>query len=65
LEKLPFILSDGSLLESPCVDVMVDGQRIEGVGVTPTVPVDYILEYSQGGDPALTAAINKAVEIME
>ena len=61
----PFILSDGSLLEIPGIDVRVDGQRIEGVGVTPTVLVDYILEYSQGGDPQLEAAIIKAVEIME
>jgi len=61
----PFILSDGSLLEIPGIDVRVDGKRIEGVGVTPTVPVDFILEYSQGGDPQLETAINKAVEIME
>jgi carboxyl-terminal processing protease len=61
----PFILSDGSLLEIPGIDVRVDGQRIEGVGVSPTVPVDYILEYSQGGDPALTAALEAAINKLE
>jgi len=61
----PFILSDGSLLEIPGIDVRVDGQRIEGVGVTPTIPVDYILEYSQGADPQLEAALHKAVEIVK
>ncbi|MDR1869145.1 MAG: hypothetical protein LBQ82_04065 [Treponema sp.] len=61
----PFILNDGSFLLIPGVDVRVDGQRIEGVGVSPTVLVDYILEYSQGNDPQLETAINKAIEIIK
>jgi len=60
-----FVLSDGSLLMIPVIDIRVDGQRIEGVGVSPTVPVNTILEYSQGNDPQLEMAINKAVETME
>ena len=60
-----FILSDGSLLEVPCMDVKVDGLRLEGIGVTPTVYVDAALEYSHGRDPQLEAAINMAEEIVE
>jgi carboxyl-terminal processing protease len=63
VDGAPFILGDGSLLEIPDIDVRVDGQRIESVGVTPVVPVDYILD-SQSDDPQLEAAINKTVEIM-
>ncbi|MCL2156003.1 MAG: S41 family peptidase [Leptospirales bacterium] len=59
-----FVLSDGSLLEVPCMDVKVDGMRLEGIGVVPTVYVDAILEYSQGSDPQLEAAVNKAMEIV-
>ena len=59
-----FILENGSLLYLPCEDVMVDGLRLEGVGVAPTVPVDEILEYSQGRDPLLEVALNKTEEIV-
>ncbi|MDR2579196.1 MAG: hypothetical protein LBC70_10395 [Chitinispirillales bacterium] len=60
----PFLLHDGSFLMIPGMDVRVDGRRIEGVGVAPTVPVDTALEYSRGNDPKLEAAINKIIEIL-
>jgi carboxyl-terminal processing protease len=47
----PFLLSDGSLLLLAVNDVFVDGQRLEGVGVTPTLEVPFPVEYAQGKDP--------------
>ncbi len=52
-----FLLSDGSLLLLAVDDVRVDGQRLEGVGVTPTIEVPFTVEYAQGHDPQLQRAI--------
>jgi carboxyl-terminal processing protease len=52
-----FLLSDGSLLLLAVADVHVDGQRLEGVGVTPTIEVPFTVEYAQGKDPQLERAI--------
>jgi carboxyl-terminal processing protease len=52
-----FLLSDSSLLILAVDDVFVDGQRLEGVGVTPTIEVPFTLEYAQGRDPQLERAI--------
>ena len=52
-----FMLSDGSLLELAVDDVRVDGERLEGVGVAPTVEVPFALEYSAGADPQLDRAV--------
>lgn len=52
-----FLLSDGSLLLLAVSDVFVDGQRLEGSGVTPTVDVPFALEYAGGKDPQLERAI--------
>jgi C-terminal processing protease CtpA/Prc len=52
-----FLLSDGSLLLLAVDDVRVDGQRLEGVGVTPTIEVPFAVEYAQGKDPQLQRAI--------
>jgi carboxyl-terminal processing protease len=52
-----FLLSDGSLLFLAVADVLVDGQRLEGVGVTPTIEVPFPLEYAQGKDPQLDRAV--------
>lgn len=52
-----FLLSDGSLLLLAVADVRVDGQRLEGVGVTPTIEVPFVVEYAQGKDPQLQRAI--------
>jgi carboxyl-terminal processing protease len=53
-----FLLSDGSLLLLAVNDVFVDGQRLEGVGVTPTIEVPFPLEYAQGKDPQLERALD-------
>jgi carboxyl-terminal processing protease len=53
-----FLLSDGSLLLLAVADVRVDGQRLEGVGVTPTIEVPFAVEYAQGKDPQLERAID-------
>jgi carboxyl-terminal processing protease len=52
-----FLLSDGSLLILAVDDVFVDGQRLEGVGVTPTIEVPFPVEYAQGKDPQLERAL--------
>jgi carboxyl-terminal processing protease len=52
-----FLLSDGSLLILAVNDVFVDGQRLEGVGVTPTIEVSFPVEYAQGKDPQLERAL--------
>ncbi len=57
-----FMLSNGSLLELAVDDVRVDGERLEGVGVTPTVEVPFQLEYSAGDDPQLEHALAIAAQ---
>jgi carboxyl-terminal processing protease len=52
-----FLLRDGSLLLLAVLDVLVDGQRLEGIGVTPTVDTPFSLEYAQGKDPQLERAV--------
>jgi carboxyl-terminal processing protease len=51
------LLGDGSLLFLAVADVLVDGQRLEGVGVMPTIPVPFPLPYAQGQDPQLDRAV--------
>jgi C-terminal processing protease CtpA/Prc len=57
-----YMLSDGSLLELAIDDVRVDGERLEGVGVTPTVEVPFTLQYSAGADPQLDRAVEIAAQ---
>jgi carboxyl-terminal processing protease len=52
-----YLLSDGSLLLVAVADVLVDGQRLEGVGVTPTISVPFALAYAQGKDTQLNRAV--------
>jgi carboxyl-terminal processing protease len=51
------LLSDGSLLLVAVSDVRVDGVRLEGTGVSPTIHVPFPLEYAQGKDPQLEQAV--------
>lgn len=55
-----FLLSDGSFLMVAVNDVAVDGKRLEGVGVSPTIEVPFDVPYSAGADPQL----DKAVDIL-
>lgn len=52
-----FVMKDGSLLYLAVADVKVDGQRLEGEGVTPDVEVPRTIEYAQGSDPQKERAI--------
>lgn len=56
----PFLLQDGNLLYLAVVDVFVNGERLEGKGVTPDIEVPFELEYAQGKDPQK----EKAVEVL-
>ncbi len=56
----PFLLADGSLLVLAVADVLVDGERLEGVGVTPDAEVPDKLPYADGADPQLEAALDVA-----
>jgi carboxyl-terminal processing protease len=53
-----FLLSDGSLLILAVNDVAVDGERLEGKGVAPTIEVPFELPYASGKDPQLNEAIS-------
>jgi carboxyl-terminal processing protease len=55
-----YLLRDGSLLLVAVADVLVDGQRLEGVGVVPTISVPFALAYAQGKDTQL----GRAVEVL-
>jgi len=54
-----FLLPDNSLLELAVADVFVDGKRLEGVGVTPDIPVPFDIRYAAGADPQLAAALDE------
>jgi carboxyl-terminal processing protease len=55
-----FILSDNSLLYLAVADVLVDGRRLEGVGVDPDVLVPFDIPYAAGADPQMKRAIEVA-----
>lgn len=61
----PRLLSDGSLLYVAVMDVWVDGERLEGVGVEPDVAASRPLAYSAGADPQLERAVEAAVDLVE
>ena len=52
-------LADGSVLYLPLSDVVVEGQRLEGVGVEPDIHVPFDPIYTSGQDPQLERAIEE------
>jgi carboxyl-terminal processing protease len=54
-----FLLDGGGLLLLPVADVQVDGERLEGRGVTPTIEVPFDLPYAAGADLQLERAIEE------
>ena len=52
-----FWLPDGSILEIAVADVMVDGERLEHVGVAPDIAVPFDIRYAAGRDEQLAAAL--------
>lgn len=57
-----FLLSDGSLLILAVNDASVDGERLEGKGVAPTIEVPFDIRYAAGEDPQLKKAIEVLAE---
>lgn len=55
-----FLLSDGSFLMVAVNDVAVNGERLEGKGVAPTIEIPFDIPYAGGRDPQL----DKAVEVL-
>ncbi|MBL8767529.1 MAG: hypothetical protein JNL94_09205 [Planctomycetes bacterium] len=55
-----FALQDGAYLELASVDVPIDGERLEGVGVEPDVAVDFPVAYANGADPILERGLELA-----
>jgi carboxyl-terminal processing protease len=57
LAATAFLIGDEGLLLLAVEDVLVDGERLEGVGVTPTVEVAFDPRYAAGVDPQLERAV--------
>lgn len=55
-----YLLSDASFLMVAVNDVKVDGERLEGKGVEPTIEVPFEIPYAAGRDPQL----EKAIEVL-
>ncbi|MBW4487630.1 MAG: peptidase S41 [Trichocoleus desertorum ATA4-8-CV12] len=55
-----FLMQDGSLLYLAVVDVLINGERLEGKGVQPDIEVPFQLAYAQGADPQK----QKAIEVL-
>lgn len=59
-----YLLSDGSFLMVAVNDVAVDGERLEGKGVAPTIEVPFDVPYAAGRDPQLDRALEVLSEGM-
>ena len=57
LAATAFLMGNGDLLLLPVEDVLVDGERLEGIGVAPTIEVPFDLLYAAGKDPQLDRAV--------
>jgi carboxyl-terminal processing protease len=57
LAATAFLIGDDGLLLLAVEDVLVDGRRLEGVGVTPTIEVPFDSRYAAGSDPQLDRAV--------
>jgi carboxyl-terminal processing protease len=57
LAATAFLIGDEGLLLLAVEDVLVDGQRLEGVGVAPTIEVPFDPRFAAGGDPQLERAV--------
>ncbi len=57
LAATAFLIGDEGLLLLAVEDVLVDGQRLEGVGVAPTIEVPFDPRFAAGGDPQLDRAV--------
>ena len=60
LAATAFLIGDDGLLLLAVEDVLVDGRRLEGLGVEPTIEVAFDSRYAAGADPQL----DRAVEVL-
>ena len=56
------LLSNGDVLYVAVSDIEVDGQRLEGKGVAPTIEITRPIPYANGADPQLEKALEVARE---
>ncbi len=54
----PYLLPDGNLLYLPIADVSVDGQRLEGDPIQPTVHANFVLPYANSHDGQLERGLD-------
>lgn len=59
-----YVLPDDSLLMLAIRDVVTDGERLEGKGVTPTIRIENPLSYAAGADPQYDAALQAAKDLL-
>ncbi len=59
-----FRLRDNSLLEVAVLDVHVDGERLEGTGVTPDIAVPFDIRFAAGADPQRDRAIDEMISLL-
>jgi C-terminal processing protease CtpA/Prc len=57
LAATAFLIGDDGLLLLAVEDVLVDGRRLEGIGVEPTIEVPFDWRYAAGADPQLDRAV--------
>lgn len=57
LASTAFLIGDDGLLLLAVEDMLVDGKRLEGVGVEPTIEVPFDQRYAAGADPQLDRAV--------
>ena len=57
LAATAFLIGDRGLLLLAVEDVLMDGQRLEGIGVAPTIEVEFDSRYAAGADPQLERAV--------
>jgi C-terminal processing protease CtpA/Prc len=57
IDGMPASATAVPLLYLAVADVLVDGQRLEGIGVEPDILVPFDRRYADGNDPQLNRAI--------
>ncbi len=58
----PRVMPDGSVLYLAVSDAEVNGTRLEGVGVEPTINVQATIPFAAGNDPQLDAAVDALLD---
>lgn len=61
----PYLLKSGNVLYLAVGNALIDGERLEGVGVEPDLVVERPLPYAAGADPQLEAALAEAARMAQ